>query len=186
MKRNLIIIAVCCLIALGIGFVASRLSFETVSEPPKTTQFQTSPTLSLTDHLGRSLDVPDKKGRIILLNFWATWCPPCVVEFPELVQFATTHEEDVVLVALSVDQNDEILERFLTQTSEKHDLDLSLPNIHVVRDADKSITFDVFKTMRFPETIVIDGEGNMLHKQIGEFTPESLKEIVVPFFPRDK
>jgi len=65
------------------------------------------PTVSLTDAAGVLKTVAAQKGKVVVLNFWATWCGPCRDEFPELVRFATEHENEVRLITVSLDDPSE-------------------------------------------------------------------------------
>ncbi len=96
------------------------------------------------------------RGRVVLLNFWATWCPPCVAEMPSLLQL---HRDDpnLVILAVSVDQNPAAYSRFLAL----HHVDLI-----TVRDpAEKAAR--LFHSHMWPETYLIDRKGFIRGKYVG-------------------
>lgn len=63
---------------------------------------------------GKDMKLSDYKGKVILLNFWATWCPPCRKELPDLSQISTElKDKDFVMIGVSVDDNQEVLNKFL-------------------------------------------------------------------------
>jgi len=63
---------------------------------------------------GKDMKLSDYKGKVILLNFWATWCPPCRKELPDLSQISTELQgKDFVMIGVSVDDNQEVLNKFL-------------------------------------------------------------------------
>lgn len=63
---------------------------------------------------GKDIKLSDYKGKVILLNFWATWCPPCRKELPDLSQISTELQgKDFVMIGVSVDDNQEVLNKFL-------------------------------------------------------------------------
>ena len=101
------------------------------------------------------------KGKVIIINFWATWCPPCVKEFPALIKIAKAHPHKVVLIALSSDMDDAALTKFLKSKN------YNFPNILIGRDKDQSITQNLFQTYSLPETYVIDGRLRIRQKFIG-------------------
>ena len=98
------------------------------------------------------------KGQIVVLNFWATWCPPCIEEMPSLVQMQQRMQsKGVKVLAVSVDVDDGNYRRFLRD----HNV-----NLLAVRDPDQKSN-GLYGTFKFPETYVIDRGGVMRRKFIG-------------------
>lgn len=98
------------------------------------------------------------RGKIVVLNFWATWCPPCVEEMPSLVNLQRRlKDRGVTVLAVSVDVDESAYNRFLKD----HGIDLL-----TVRDPDHKSS-DLYGTFKFPETYVVDREGKMRRKFIG-------------------
>ena len=106
----------------------------------------------------RKVSLDELRGKIVVLNFWATWCPPCVDEMPSLVQMQQKMKpKGVEVLAVSVDADESAYRRFLND----HKVDLL-----TVRDADqKSNT--LYGTFKFPETYIIDRNGVLRRKFIG-------------------
>lgn len=105
----------------------------------------------------------DYKGKIVLLNFWASWCAPCVIEFPKLEILAKTYPEQLVVLAVSADSEEKDIHRFLKKFSHHEQ-----KNFLIVHDKDKAISQDLFQTIRLPETIIIDPAGEMVRKVAGD------------------
>jgi len=100
----------------------------------------------------------DLKGKVVVLNFWATWCPPCVEEMPSLVQMQSRlHDNGVTVLAVSVDVDENAYKKFLKD----HDVDLLS-----VRDPNQKAN-SVYGTFKFPETYIIDRQGVVRRKFIG-------------------
>jgi cytochrome c biogenesis protein CcmG, thiol:disulfide interchange protein DsbE len=98
------------------------------------------------------------KGHVVVLNFWATWCPPCIEEMPSLVQMQQKmKEKGVTVLAVSVDADDGAYRRFL----QDHDV-----NLLAVRDPDQKSN-QLYGTFKFPETYIIDRDGVVRRKFIG-------------------
>jgi thiol-disulfide isomerase/thioredoxin len=145
------------LICIGIGYVC----WDQVRTPTTANNLILDMTLNDNNAIVpniafRSLDgdlynLHDFKGKIVLLNFWATWCAPCIAEFPELLKLAKEKKEDVVLIAMSVDEKIESIKPFL----ERHDFDTNLDNVIIVHDAGKAISQDIFQTSTYPETFTL-------------------------------
>ena len=106
----------------------------------------------------------DFKDKTIVLNFWATWCTPCAIEFPQMLSLAKSLEnEKTVFVFLSVDDNKDDITRFLSKNKNK----ILSKNVIVARDTDKSISQDLFQTTKYPETYLIAPDLRLREKIIG-------------------
>lgn len=114
----------------------------------------------------RSVTLSQLRGNIVVLNFWATWCPPCVEEMPSLVQLQKKFQGmDVKVLAVSVDDSAEDYHKFLKD----HNIDLL-----TVREGGKRTDTGViapianeYGTFRFPESYIIDRNGVIRRKFIG-------------------
>ena len=104
----------------------------------------------------RTVDLAKLRGRIVVLNLWATWCAPCVQELPSLLDLQRRNPQ-LAVVAISTDQDDEIYHRFLIQ----HHVD-----VLTVRDAGQTVNA-LYGTVQIPETYIIDRAGNIRRKFIG-------------------
>ncbi len=119
---------------------------------------QPVPEVSLPDLEGRTVRLSDFRGNVVVLNFWATWCPPCVEEMPSLQKLQQAlGEKGLQVLAASVDENLQDVARF----REEHDL--SLPILH---DRGGKIAHR-FSTFKYPETYVVDRDGKLVAKIIG-------------------
>lgn len=96
-------------------------------------------------------------GKPVLLNFWATWCAPCIEEMPSLVHLQQRLRGKVTVIAVSTDVDDDAYHRFIKD----HKIDLL-----TVRDGDQR-TNTVYGTYKFPETYAIDSKGVIRRKWIG-------------------
>ena len=134
---------------------------------------QTAPDFTLKTLDGKTVRLADFRGKIVILNFWATWCPPCVKEFPTLLKIVGKYPDKIVLIAPSSDIDDKSLSAFLDKWNWKR------PNAFIGRDADQSITQKTFQTFKLPETFVIDREGRIREKFIGgDWDPAALESLI--------
>ena len=106
----------------------------------------------------RTVKLSDFRGQVVVLNFWATWCPPCVEEMPSLVEMQRRMKaKGVTVVAVSMDVDQNAYRQFLKD----HNV-----NLLTVRDPGQKSN-NLYGTFKFPETYVIDRNGVMRRKFIG-------------------
>jgi cytochrome c biogenesis protein CcmG/thiol:disulfide interchange protein DsbE len=104
----------------------------------------------------RTADLSKLRGRIVVLNLWATFCAPCIEELPSLLALQR-QMPDVAVVAVSMDTDPDIYQRFLVQ----HHVD-----VLTVRDEDQRVNA-LYGTVQIPETYIIDKQGVLRRKFIG-------------------
>jgi len=105
-----------------------------------------------------TVSLSELRGKIVVLNFWATWCPPCVEEMPSLVSMQQRmKDKGVTVLAVSVDADAEAYHHFL----KNYKIDLL-----TVRDAQQKAP-TLYGTFKWPETYIIDRNGIVRRKFIG-------------------
>ncbi len=125
------------------------------SRPPRIGS--TAPDFTVQDS-DRTVALNQFRGQIVVLNFWATWCPPCVEEMPSLVEMQRRMKaKGVTVVAVSIDVDQNAYRQFLKQ----HGVDLL-----TVRDPEQK-TPALYGTHGWPETFIIDRNGITRRKFIG-------------------
>jgi cytochrome c biogenesis protein CcmG, thiol:disulfide interchange protein DsbE len=141
--------------ACGLVLVLAISACNSGSRPPRIGS--DAPDFAVRDG-SRSVVLHEMRGKVVVLNFWATWCPPCVEEMPSLVQMqARLKDKGVEVLAISTDVDGGAYQRFLKE----HNVDLL-----TVRDPDQK-TNTVYGTFKFPETYIIDRRGIVRRKFIG-------------------
>jgi cytochrome c biogenesis protein CcmG, thiol:disulfide interchange protein DsbE len=111
------------------------------------------------------------RGQVVVLNFWATWCAPCVEEVPSLVEMQRRMKsKGVTVIAVSVDVDENAYKQFVKD----HNV-----NLLTVRDPDQKSN-QLYGTFKFPETYVIDRKGIMRRKFIGavDWTDPEITEFL--------
>jgi thiol-disulfide isomerase/thioredoxin len=131
-----------------------------------------APSLSLRDLQGRNVRLSDYKGRIVLLNFWATWCPPCRAEMPELVRMQREYGSRGLQIIGVTYPPTRIVEvrRFIKK------LKVNYPVVLGTKAA--RAAFDSGETL--PLTVVIDGEGYVRELIEGILLPEEFEQKIKP------
>lgn len=123
---------------------------------------------------GKSLALADFKGRPLVLNFWATWCPPCRKEMPELIEFHKRHAaRGVTLIGIAVEDRARVAE-FVAATP------IPFP-ILVGRDKGIALLQALGnQSAGLPYTVVLDNQGNIVFTKRGALTRERLEQVIEP------
>ena len=128
-----------------------------------------APEFNSIDINNKEIRLSDYRGKIVLLDFWATWCKPCQQEFPFLVKFYKDHKKDnFIVLAVNIDNKEENMRAFLS----KHDATRVFP---IIFDSDKTIP-PLFELEVMPTSIFIDGNGIIRYVHNG-FSDSSKKEF---------
>jgi cytochrome c biogenesis protein CcmG/thiol:disulfide interchange protein DsbE len=118
-----------------------------------------APGFRLPSLAGGEVDLSSYRGRVVVLNFWATWCPPCVSEMPSLERLhRTLGPQGLAVVSVSADEDEAVLRRFVSANA------LSLP---VLRDPGGRVASGRYRTTGYPETFVLDRRGVLLQHVVG-------------------
>jgi peroxiredoxin len=145
-------------VLIGVLVVALIAVVAESTREPITEVGDTAPGFALVTDDGQRLTRSQFGGQLLVLNFWATWCGPCIQELPSLNQFQKRFASSgVVVLGVSVDQNERAYRQFLKRAG---------VTFRTSRDpqADLSSRYGTFK---YPETYVIDRNGKVVQKHIG-------------------
>jgi len=118
------------------------------------------PSFSLPDLQGQQVTLEQFAGKIVVLNFWASWCDPCIAEFPSLIKLVERYKGDVVLVAISADYEREDIDVFLKAFIIKN------PHVYIMWDKDLVVA-KKYGTYRLPESYIIGRKGELIRKVAG-------------------
>lgn len=132
-------------------------------------KMSTAPYFSMKDLNGKLVEPAHFKDKVLVVNFWASWCAPCVEEFPSILKLIETYKNDVVLVAISGDENEEALRGFIRNYRLE-----GLP-VYVTWDRDLSVA-SLYGTKKLPESYIFS-RGNQFVRKI-----EGLKNWHSPAF----
>jgi thiol-disulfide isomerase/thioredoxin len=158
--------AAIALVALAVRYtrnVGTSLS----GGPTRTVQFVKNPTpvpeMTFQDIDGRTMSTRDWKGKVILVKFWATWCPPCREESPAFVAMQERYRDDLRIVGVSMDEGslDEV-----RQFARDHKMNYPI----VMQTAELHKSFP--GVFALPTTFVIDTESRTVQKHVGLINPE--------------
>lgn len=153
---------------VGIGLLLVLGGCYSGSRPPRIGS--TAPDFTVQDSQNK-VTLSQLRGQVVVLNFWATWCAPCVEEVPSLVAMQQRMKaKGVTVLAVSVDVDDSAYRRFVKD----HNV-----NLLTVRDPGQKSN-GLYGTSKFPETYVIDRNGVMRRKFIGavDWTEPDITEFL--------
>lgn len=120
-----------------------------------------APEFTLQDRAGQPVSLADLRGKFVVLNFWATWCEPCIREWPQLDRLAERleHRDDVVIVAVSVDQDQTLVAPFLAR------MGLEQTGVRVLWDPTGKL-HTAYGSEKLPDTYFVDAAGQLVHAYV--------------------
>jgi peroxiredoxin len=160
------------LIAVGVGSLLWMGQQPATSAPqPTTPAGATAPDFALFSPEGQEIGLSDYEGQVILINWWATWCPPCKAEMPALNAFYETYQADgFVVLAVNSQEGASTVKDFIQNNG------FTFP---VLLDSQGQV-MNRYHVRALPTSFIIDRQGVIQHIQTGEISPQQLEAIVEP------
>jgi cytochrome c biogenesis protein CcmG, thiol:disulfide interchange protein DsbE len=172
-RRFLVYAALLPFVVLGAAAFALYLRGASVSP---TTVGSIAPDFTLTDVDGNPVRLADLRGRPVVVNFWASWCGPCVEEFPLLRAAVDEHADDgLIVLGIVYQDRSEAARAFMAANR---------GNWPALMDPDQLVAraYNIFAP---PETYFIGRDGRIVARQIGQFTAGSLEDKVAAIMDGD-
>ena len=169
MNRKTLIILFAAFVALTAGIFAQ--SSLTLIKDAGNSQL---PEIILPDLQGKQRNITEWQGKVIIINFWATWCPPCLKEIPEFIELQKELGDlGLQFIGIAIEEQQPVDEY------------VSLININypILIGEDSGIALSVALgnlINAVPFSVVVDRKGNIAHRQPGEFSKQQILEIVNP------
>lgn len=128
-----------------------------------------APDFQLESLTGERVKLSDLKGKVVLINFWATWCPPCKKEMPAIQSvYNEFHDDGFVVLAVNLAESEYIISQFKKKT------DIEFP---IYLDKDESVK-SMYGVYYIPSSFFIDRQGKIARMYEGEMKIENLKEWI--------
>jgi len=154
----MLVVSVCLL-----GFAVSACKDDSVKDPQaavtRELTGQAAPDFTAMNMAGEQIQLSQLRGQVVVLNFWASWCPPCREEMPSMERlYQAFRDKGMVLLAVNVEENGrDAVKEFISKRN------YSFP---LLLDEDAAIQ-NSYGVFRFPETFIIDQNGTVVEKIIG-------------------
>jgi thiol-disulfide isomerase/thioredoxin len=117
-----------------------------------------APDFKLNDLDGKPLTLADGRGKVVLLNFWATWCGPCRAEIPDLIELQTKYKDRLQIIGISVDDDDPgEVKKVVAQTGINYPVAISSPEVRM----------EYGGIVALPTSFVVNSEGRVVQKHEG-------------------
>jgi len=163
MNKNKIIASTAAVVLVVFGIVMIGTSSVSAQEAPDFT---------LTDMEGNKVSLSDYKGKIILLDFWATWCGPCKMEIPSFIKLQNDYKDDVVVIGVSLDQSGPAA---VVPFAKK--MNINYPIVY----GDGKVVQAYGGVRGIPTTFVIDKEFNIQRKYVGYTDHKVFEKDILAF-----
>ncbi|HKT78981.1 MAG TPA: TlpA disulfide reductase family protein [Vicinamibacterales bacterium] len=120
------------------------------------------PAFVMTDLEGRRIASTDLRGKVVLVNFWATWCPPCRQEIPDLIKLQNKYKDKLIVIGVSEDEIPVAdVKKFVTEQGMNYPIVMTNPELR-----------KIFKGIAaLPTTFILDTDGHLAQKHIGILSP---------------
>jgi peroxiredoxin len=139
-----------------------------------------APSFELNSLDGKKVGLSDYSGKVVLLNFWASWCGPCKAEMPSLnALYTELKDRDFVVLAVSIDSSEGPVRSFRTEKG------LAFP---ILMDPEKEVYFDDYAVFALPTSFLIDADGVVREKFMGEiqWDAPAVKQRIIRHLPGGK
>ncbi|MSS75762.1 MAG: TlpA family protein disulfide reductase [Methyloglobulus sp.] len=174
MKRSILIVTVAIMAFVGglsvRNLLSSQLDKTKVSEEnqQKLTEF------SLPNLSGKQRNIKEWQGKVLVINFWATWCPPCLKEMPEFEALHTEYEKKgLQFIGIALDDAEPVKEFIASKK-------ITYP-ILLGEDQGTKLAHDLGNIVNtVPFTVIVNKQGLVVKSQMGELSRKQLLEIITP------
>lgn len=127
---------------------------------------------------GEEFSLADNQGKVTVINFWGTWCGPCVEELPFFAEFAETYADDITVVAIHSDYIEEDVNAYLDRVG-WNDWNIIFAQDSVQTEQNMTVYRMLGGNGAYPSTLIVDEDGTITFKRLGELTSEELETAIL-------
>ena len=172
---NFLIVLLCIALGAGIAKWMGEQSPTAHAPPPAA---RAAPAFAAKDINGKAHNLEGYKDQSIVINFWASWCAPCITEFPILLSAAQNYKNTIFLL-ISIDSDAALIKKFMRRLPAEYQPILKQENIILLHDPEKDVMQNAFGIYQIPETLVLDRNHTIQHHWKGSsFTKQELERLI--------
>ncbi|MCY8232186.1 TlpA family protein disulfide reductase [Priestia endophytica] len=131
-----------------------------------------APSFTLSSLSGEEIALEHLKGKKVILNFWATWCPPCKKEMPEMQKISKAHGEEVEILAINSTDNEKSVK------SVEDFIEEGGYTFTALLDPEGEVNGNLYKTVAFPTSYFINEEGKIVKRINGQLTEKEMLQFI--------
>lgn len=160
-------------VVVAVALAAAVAVFIATASSEPTAEGPSAPDLELAEFDGGTVRLADFQGKPLVVNFWASWCVPCLAELPGFVRIHQANKNAVAFLGINLADDPGSAEAVREQTGITYPL---------ARDPDGS-AFEAFGGFGMPTTVFVSPQGTVIELYTGELTAEALAEGIARYFP---
>ncbi|KPH14675.1 TlpA disulfide reductase family protein [Chryseobacterium sp. ERMR1:04] len=157
--------------AISTGLFNAKIEEKTSGKQQGENKDSPSVSLSVRDEKGRIISTSELKGKVVFINFWASWCPPCRAEFPSIQQFYTKYQSNADVVFLTINLDNETADGKAYLEKEKFTVPFLVPNDNIPSE---------YFNGSLPTTVVLDKKGKirLRHSGMADYSKDSFYQEI--------
>ena len=167
MKKKISIFLIAALLVSGLSFFYLQNTATKVAAEVGTEIGMEAPGFSLVNMNNQEVSLSDYQGKKVFLNFWASWCPPCREEMPDMQKLHQEYGNEIAVLAVNIGESKSTVANFMMQNK------LNLP---VLLDLNKSIAQN-YLVRAIPTTYILDKDGIIIEKTFGALSYQSMLDL---------
>lgn len=170
MNKKIILPAIIALIALAVGIFVQRAK----QTPVETVAAQPALDFSFPDVNDKQLAISNWRGKVLVINFWATWCAPCLQEIPEFIKLQAEYQaRGLQFIGVAIDEKQQVQD-YLQRVG------INYP-VMLAGDAGIALSQQLGNIINaVPFTLIVSQSGQIVHRQPGELSNAQILEYVRP------
>ncbi len=176
MKKTPLLIIAVALLGLGGGFILNQWLSQPTATPASISQAESDkrPAFTLLDVEDKPRSISDWDGQVILVNFWATWCPPCVREIPAFNQLYESYKDKgFTIIGIALDNKQDVID-FIDPMGVEYPILLGdQQGIKLTQDYGNRLGV-------LPFSVIIDRQGRIIERHRNEMTFEEAEQLIKP------